>query len=904
MRYTKASGGRRQQIILLLLLLCQLAMADHAVAQNIDSLSRLLEGRLPDTQRTTILLHLCRAYADKSDTPQAYLYCTQADALAEKATDTAAQIRANYLLATAYVRGMVDTARLAEFANRALQLSQAYRDTMWIGQSSMITGATWLQRLSLRLEAKQGVGDLPERTIRHFTTAAEMFESKHNALKTANAWAKVGDVYNLLSMPQKALVYYQKLLAVAEQAGNEGMIMTANIQIGSALFEDHEQDSRRKAIPYLEKGKQLAESMDRPYEASYCLDLLAKVYAGLHQYEQAYTYHEAFFALRERMLNEEKISRIAELETQYKTEKEVAEITRQKLSLEQKTNQTNRMLIGVILLLLLSTAFFQYQRHQQKIREKNAELQAQKQTVEAEKLRELDQFKTRFFTNISHEFRTPLTAILGNAELLENKTPSAIEKNNWIQSIKRNGQGLLHLINQILDLAKLTDSSLKLHYQQGNIAAFARYVAESLHSLANAQNVLIQVQNTPSDLRMDYDPERLGQVLQNLLANAIKFTPSGGTVTVSVQSYNPASAPEYVEISVEDTGVGIAPDDLPHIFDRFFQAYNRHPDGAVGSGIGLSLSKELVQWMGGKIGATSTPGIGSRFWLHLPVTRQAPLENSIRREPMTPPVLPANLVLPPESGTPGDRPRLLLVEDNPDVVAYLRDSLAGAYQLEFAYNGRAGLEQAFESSPDLLITDVMMPEKDGFEVCDTLKNDLRTSHIPVVLLTARAGAEDRIAGLRRGADAYLAKPFNPEELHAVIENLLTLRRKLRQYYAGFSLGEAPEPLSIEDSSLEQQFLQQIRAYAEKNIANPDLSAEDLCREAGMSRTNLNLKMNALTGMSSMQYVRQLRLQRARTLLETGRFNVSEVAWETGFNDPKYFSRVFSETFGKPPSEWP
>jgi signal transduction histidine kinase/DNA-binding response OmpR family regulator len=532
---------------------------------------------------------------------------------------------------------------------------------------------------------------------------------------------------------------------------------------------------------------------------------------------------------------------------------------------------------------------------------------------EAERIRELDEFKSRLFTNITHEFRTPLTVVLGTSEQLEKQAPESVFPDlntantfagglkNRLALIRRNGRNLLDLVNQLLDLAKAESNQLKIHLVQGDVVRYVRYVVESFHSLSNQRNVLLTVDSKLPELAMDYDPEKLRQILSNLISNALKYTPSGGKIAVFITHHA-----SFIILKVADSGAGIAPEDLSRIFDRFYQADNAVAK-AGGTGIGLALTKELVKLLGGEITAESEPGKGSTFTVRLPITNLAE-KTTQALEPIPEPAT-SNLKPETSNQQPQTGSRLLLVEDNPDVVEYLRLCLEGRYQLHYAYNGRAGIEQALELVPDLVLSDVMMPEKDGFEVCDFLKNDERTSHIPVVLLTAKADVESRIAGLRRGADAYLAKPFHPEELLATLQNLLELRRKLQARYAASALSVSPQPdgdhpptaPSPSVTDIEDVFLQKLRAAVEARLGEADLSAEDVCRAVGMGRSNLYAKLSALTDLSFNVYVRTLRLQKAKTLLESTDLNVSEVAYEVGFNDPKYFSRVFSEQFGVAPS---
>ena len=526
---------------------------------------------------------------------------------------------------------------------------------------------------------------------------------------------------------------------------------------------------------------------------------------------------------------------------------------------------------------------------------------------EQEKLRlkELDDFKSRFFTNITHEFRTPLTVILGMSEqVLRDKITQSNPANiaQPLGLIKRNGENLLRLVNQILDLAKLESNTLKMNYIQGDILAFIRYIAESLHSLSNAHNLLLRVESDQTKIVMDYDPERFLQIIHNLLSNAIKFTPSGGKIILQANQEG-----QWLKISVTDTGAGIPPEELPHLFERFFQARNQEHAKAGGAGIGLSLTRELVKAMGGEISVDSKVGVGSTFFVKLPVTNNGNFDEKGPDNWKVPTTSRPTSPLP--TVIESDRLSILLIEDNPDVVEYLNACLQGAgdrkgrpYNLDFAYNGQAGIEKALESVPDLIVSDVMMPLKDGFEVVDVLKNDESTSHIPIVLLTARADVESRLAGLRRGADAYLSKPFHQEELLVTVENLLESRRKLQSKYQQNILATVVAPLTVTAADPEDTFLQNVRAIIAANYAHEDFGLPQLCQKIGMSRSQLFRKMKALTDIAPSDLIRVYRLNKAKTLLESGTVNVAEAAWQVGFKDPSYFSKLYQEEFGELPRE--
>ncbi|MFM9949671.1 MAG: ATP-binding protein [Saprospiraceae bacterium] len=523
---------------------------------------------------------------------------------------------------------------------------------------------------------------------------------------------------------------------------------------------------------------------------------------------------------------------------------------------------------------------------------------------EQEKLRlqELDDFKSRFFTNITHEFRTPLTVILGMSErvLSEGVTSShPLTIAQPVSLIKRSGENLLRLVNQILDLSKLETNALKMNYIQGDILTFIRYIAESLHSLANAQNLMLRVESDQAKIVMDYDPERFLQIIHNLLSNAIKFTPSGGKVVLRANLEG-----QYFHISVTDSGAGIPPDELPHVFDRFFQARNQEHAKAGGTGIGLSLTRELVKAMGGEISVESTVGVGSTFMVKLPITNSSAFEEKpvlIDRVTSSHPVNSTPLSEGLTSSQTLTRQTVLLIEDNPDVVEYLNVCLKDQYSLDFAYNGQAGIDKALETIPDLIISDVMMSFKDGFEVVETLKNDERTSHIPIILLTAKADVQSRLTGLRRGADAYLAKPFHQEELLVTLENLLESRRKLQLKYQQQILATETNAAPAAAVEVEDAFLQKVRVVIEAHYSEEDFGLPQLCQKIGMSRSQLFRKMKALTDIAPSDLIRSHRLNKARTLLESGAANVAEAAWQVGFKDPSYFTKLYQEEFGVAPS---
>ena len=552
-------------------------------------------------------------------------------------------------------------------------------------------------------------------------------------------------------------------------------------------------------------------------------------------------------------------------------------------------------LYGIAILLLL-TGIYLFQRRRWLLK---AQLAAEKQ--EADRLKELDGIKTALYTNITHEFRTPLTVILGLTNIIREQFPQLDQQQIFehLKTIDRNGNNLLQLVNQMLDLAKLEAGKLDLDPVRDDIGAFTKYLIESFHSLAEQKNIRLQCHIPATPLVVDFDPLRYQQIVQNLVSNAIKFTPDDGTISVQIYESN-----QHLLLSVADDGIGIAPESLPHLFDRFFQVESSATRRGEGTGIGLALTKELVQVMQGTITVESTPGEGTLFTVLLPITRLAQKRSVWTALPSFGPL---NAEIESASGPQGkevkrlpDLCHILIIEDNTDVRAYLRSCLPEQYYVQEAINGKAGVEKAIEQVPDLIISDVMMPEMDGFEVCTTLKNDERTSHIPVILLTAKADDASRMSGYRHGADAYLIKPFNREELLVRMEQMLTLRKKLQARYARID----PEIMIRKEEEFQQEdaFITKVRQTVLEHLEDPNYAIPQLCKSLLISRTQLHNKLVALTGRSTSHVIRTIRLQRGKELLQQTDQQVAEIAYSVGFSDPNYFSRCYHEEYGVTPSE--
>lgn len=570
-------------------------------------------------------------------------------------------------------------------------------------------------------------------------------------------------------------------------------------------------------------------------------------------------------------------------------------------------------LIYALLAVFAARAYFLFRINKAKLQ---SQLHYEQQ--EAKRVKELDTVKTQLYANITHEFRTPLTVILGMAQQVKEKPEEHLD--GGMDMIIRNGNHLLNLVNEMLDLSKLEDGKMTLHLVKGDVINFLRYVVESFQSLAASQQKQFHFLADADELVVAYDAEKLRQIITNLLSNALKFTPAKGNVYVSIsQEATEEPGTSVMILKVKDTGIGIPENQLQHIFDRFYQLDNSHTRKAEGTGIGLALTKELVKLMNGTIAVKSPPvgaTKGTEFTITIPLQKASVEEVATTAPAFTkePAIEPASVRSEPviinNEHTEPATPLILLVEDNVDVVAYTASCLPH-YKLAVGKDGKEGLEIAVEIIPDLIITDVMMPFIDGFEMCRKLRLDERTSHIPIIMLTAKADMQSKLEGLEQGADVYLEKPFHKEELLLRIKKLLELRKNLQAYYSK-QIGIAQHTeTSLADEHItktiaepaEHEFVKKVRVLVEANFTNYEFSVEQLCKLIFMSHSQLHRKLEALTGCSPNKFIRIIRLNKAKELLSDPALSIATIALDCGYNDPGYFARVFKQEYDITPQEW-
>jgi signal transduction histidine kinase/DNA-binding response OmpR family regulator len=508
----------------------------------------------------------------------------------------------------------------------------------------------------------------------------------------------------------------------------------------------------------------------------------------------------------------------------------------------------------------------------------------------AKNLQELDRLKTKFFSNITHEFRTPLTLIQGPAHELMEKTKDA-ESHKLLTMIKSNSAKLLSLINQLLDLSKLDAQEVKLNNKPARLDRLLKTTMNQFTSLAASREIQLEWTLPEQAHTVWMDEEKVETILINLISNALKFTPAGGKVVMDAIYSN-----NLLEAVVKDNGRGIPAEKLTHIFDRFYQVEATDSSHSEGTGIGLALVKEYVELMKGVIQVESEVAVGTAFKISIPLSI-APAR--LVEEPAA--VMKDNAAVIEEPGIEyNELPLLLTVEDNEDIRSFIKTCLGTAYRYVEARHGREGLEKARHEIPDLIISDLMMPEMDGMQLCHEIKKDTRTNHIPFIMLTAKAAEESKMEGLQTGADDYLIKPFNKAELVLKVRNLILLREKLQIRIKNNLLSQAT---TVVAKSTGEQFIVKAKAYIEANLKEETLTVETLAAELALSREQCYRKIVALTGLSPSAFIRKLRLQKAAQLLAAKWGPVSQIAYEAGFENLSYFSKAFKEEFGKLPSEY-
>lgn len=771
-----------------------------------------------------------------------------------------------------------------------------------------------------------------DKALAYLHRSLSIFDSLNHTRGQVNCYNNLGIVHFFLQQYDTAITFFRHALEKSEPNGYTQSFIVATLGIGDIYLQT---GKARLAIGLYEKALHLATSHQMVLNEVEAYEGLSKAYDQLGDYQQAYRYQSELLSRKDSVFNSENTRKVAQLEAGYELEKKQAEIQLLEKDKEQQLFMRNTIaagLFGVVLIavLVISQLRLKINKNRllveksEEIASKNRQLENQSQQLtisnnqlarqseqlaaQTEKLKKLDEAKSRFFANISHEFRTPLTLILNNlldriSHVKQQHIGVHASELPQLQVMYRNAQRLLRLINQLLDLSKLESGNMNLTMEEGDLSELINVVYASFSSLATFRGIRFDLSLPPSPLMCRFDADKVEKILYNLLSNAFKFTPNEGEIILTVTVEN---GPEnkILQIVVKDNGEGIAPEQMERVFDRFYQG-DQYAADEQGTGIGLALTKELVELHGGKIWADNNPGKGARFTVQMPfiptvannLTRRFSIE-SIETPEDHPGALTSSSEM--HAVQQNERPTILLVEDNKDLRNYIRMQLAEKYYVLESENGLQGLIKAGETIPDLIISDWMMPELSGIELCERLKSDERTSHIPIILLTALATEDGKLKGLETGADDYLAKPFDNRELAIRVHNLIESRRKLRER---FSRELYLEPANISVTSTDEKFLQKVLKIIEEHMSDCEFNTEEFSSEIGMSRMQLHRKLKALTGQGPGDFLRVMRLKRAAYLLEQQAGNVSEVAYQVGFNHLSHFTKSFREQFGMNPSDF-
>ncbi|PAC30139.1 ATP-binding protein [Flectobacillus sp. BAB-3569] len=500
--------------------------------------------------------------------------------------------------------------------------------------------------------------------------------------------------------------------------------------------------------------------------------------------------------------------------------------------------------------------------------------------------------KVKFLTNLSHELKTPLTLVLNPIENLmfqENST----EKLEMLNLISRNAKRLLNLVNQLLDLRKIEANELNLNATEGDLVSFCQEIVDSFKYIAVRKSIHLHFVSVYSHYHTSFDKDKMERILINLLSNAIKFTNEGGNVSFQIAQEGTSG----IRLIVRDTGIGLSKDSTDKIFERFYQINNNVDILNQGSGIGLSIAQEFVKLHGGTIKVESEEGVGSAFIISLPLySLEAVQSPPIDLEPEVTPITDFAKSEPPKI----ELPIILIVDDDDDLRAYLVESLKSKYKVIEASDGRQGWQKALSYHPQLIVSDVNMPVVDGVEMVRKIKNDTRTKHIPVIMLTVLSEEVDQLKGLESGASDYLSKPFSFHLLSIKIENLLSLNSLLKSTYSKHIQLETPE---IEIESEDEKFLLKLSKYVEENIEDPDLTVEELSKVMFVSRGTLYNRVLSLTGETPVEYVRSVKLKKSIALLQKNDMKISQIAYAVGFSNPNYFARAFKAKYNVSPTEY-
>ena len=832
---------------------------------------------------------------------------------AEALDDTIERVQALNYIGTNYRRlGVLDAAQ--EYHYRALRLSDACTDTSFTARKNRVKSLNGLGNiymtignyeradsvLRLALAGEKALGSDVGQAInyanigsifRHkgqidsawvyYRKSMELNRKAHNDIGISLCHTYFGELYQQQKQNDKAYAEYHTAFEGMKASKDEWHALQSLLALAQI---DHTMGNDARALKTLAHAEATATQIKSKEHLAEIYDLYYRIYEQQGDYRRALACHVKATSLQDSVVDIEKMNRIQNLSLSIERRMQTEEIDRVKQEAEEERAAKRSILYTSLLLILLFVSSIAFLFYSGRLRRRNHIL-----------LKKMSTLRENFFTNITHEIRTPLTVILGLSRDITaaDDTPDDLKEKS--RTIERQGSQLLTLINQLLDISKMKSAVGDPDWQSGNIVAQIGMTVESFRAYANSRNITLQYVND-GDVETNFVADYINKVMNNLLSNALKFTPEYGEVTVNVFHRD-----GFLHLSVADTGCGIDANNITHIFEPFYQGTASGHTG--GTGVGLALVKQIVDTLGGTISVDSVPDSGTTFHITLPIHKPTKPARKPVAVAQPVPVSLSTSALPEDSELlDDDTPRILVIEDNADVAAYIGSRLADRYAILYAPDGNEGLKKAKELVPDLIITDLMMPHTDGLEVCRQVRDDEIINHVPIIVVTAKITEADRVAGLQAGADAYLAKPFNSDELRTRVEKLLEQRRLLREKYAqSESSGHDATPQNDAD----RLFLTKVtdRIYLMLNQGK-DFDVEMIAAAMCMSGRQFHRKMTALTGHTPKAFLQRVKVSKARRILtKTPTRNFSEVATLCGFNDYSSFVRTFKHVCSITPTQF-
>ena len=899
---------------------CKVIDSVIRVTQGIDSLSMLLDNYTIDGNKYGMMhanKELGKRYRETAKFNEAIIYHRQALELAQQLCDTVEIIQIYNQIGTNFRRmGIMDEASTYHY--KALALCEQYNDkNSYVALKNRVVSLNGIGNVQLSMENYNAA-------ITAFRQALSGEQQLNSELGQAINYANIGAIFEKQGMIDSAWIYYRRSMLHNQAARSNLGISLCHTYFGNLLEKDKQWDNAireyRSAYDLMEKSQdrwhwiescialarvninkgdmisaqkylkrafhtakeiQSREHLREVYRLNYLYyEKLGDCHKALENYKLSREYADS-------VSNIENTAHLQNVRVNFEKEKSSRELAliQENYRMEQRTK--NIILFASISILLLTIIVIGFLLYVVRIKSKTQKIMRHMETV-----------RSKFFTNITHEFRTPLTVILGIAKRLSEKTGKDQEYIASLQTIIHQGDHLLNLVNQLLNISKVRSSIEEPDWRTGDIVAFIRMIVENFQIFAQQKHLDLIFVPQQTFLQVDFVPEYFRKIIHNLLSNALKYTPRGGRIFITTTQEK-----NNVLIQIADSGSGIDKQDLPHIFETFYQGHNSCMD--MGTGVGLSLAHQIVETMGGQITVKSAIGKGTVFFVMLPLKHGASQwEKWVPSEPdknIIPFFTIPNPSLHETESSNQDTITILLVEDNQVVAFYIGDLLKDRYRLLYAREGKEGLEKAIEYMPDLILTDLMMPGMNGFDLCREIRNSIVLNHIPIIIITAKSEDMDRVQGIEAGADAYLLKPFNTDELYVRIAKLLEQRRILREKYSHALHNNCTETVKLLPA--DQVFIDRLTDIIYSQISDTSLNSDKIAEKMCMSKSQLNRKVRVITDNNTTVYITHIRMEKAKRMLSSNDMPIGDIAIQCGFEDVGYFGRVFKQTFRMTPSQY-